>query len=68
MTRVMTKVTPPSTPRPHRDAEITDPVDLNIQELIAKGRDRGFLTWEEMNDALPDEAVLPDHAGTPARS
>jgi RNA polymerase primary sigma factor len=56
----MTKATPPSTPRPHRDAEITDPVEINIQELIAKGRERGFLTWEEMNDALPDEAVLPD--------
>ncbi len=60
MTRVMTKVTPHSTRRPQRETETTDPVELSIQELIAKGRDRGFLTWEEMNDALPDEAVLPD--------
>jgi RNA polymerase primary sigma factor len=28
-----------------------------IKMLIAKGRKRGFLTYEEMNSALPDDAV-----------
>ncbi|MBK8270123.1 MAG: RNA polymerase sigma factor RpoD [Planctomycetes bacterium] len=37
-----------------------DPVDASIGELIIKGKMHGFLTWEELNDALPDEAVMPD--------
>ncbi len=31
-----------------------------MNELIEKGKRRGFLTWEELNEALPDEAILPD--------
>ncbi len=30
-----------------------------IKALIEKGRKKGFLTYEEMNDELPDEAVTP---------
>jgi len=30
-----------------------------IKMLIARGKKRGFLTYEEMNDALPDDAVSP---------
>jgi len=30
-----------------------------IQQLIERGRKKGFLTYEEMNDELPDEAVTP---------
>ncbi|MCB9851701.1 MAG: RNA polymerase sigma factor RpoD [Phycisphaerales bacterium] len=37
-----------------------DPVELSVSELIEKGKARGYLTWEELNEALPDEAVLPD--------
>jgi RNA polymerase primary sigma factor len=37
-----------------------DPIELSIQELIEKGKRRSYLTWEELNEALPDEAVLPD--------
>ena len=60
MTHVMSKQRPAPTIRQLRVDEVTDPVELSINELISKGRDRGYLTWEEMNDALPDEAVLPD--------
>ena len=28
-----------------------------IKALVAKGKKRGFLTYEEMNDSLPDDAV-----------
>ena len=31
--------------------------DPLIDELLKKGKERGFLTYEEMNDALPDETV-----------
>ncbi len=37
-----------------------DAVEICIKKLIQKGKDRGYLTYEEMNEDLPDEAVSPD--------
>ncbi|MFQ6048612.1 MAG: sigma-70 family RNA polymerase sigma factor, partial [Phycisphaerae bacterium] len=37
-----------------------DPVDVAVRELIERGKERGWLTWEEMNELLPDEAICPD--------
>jgi RNA polymerase primary sigma factor len=37
-----------------------DALDVSVKKLIAKGKQRGYLTYEEMNDNLPDEAVSPD--------
>ncbi|MEP0842799.1 MAG: RNA polymerase sigma factor RpoD [Phycisphaerae bacterium] len=38
-----------------------DPVDEAVQELLERGRKRkGIITWEEMNEILPDEAICPD--------
>lgn len=37
----------------------TDPVQAAIDDLLGRGRDRGFVTWEEMNAILPDEAIDP---------
>ncbi|MCK5558770.1 MAG: RNA polymerase subunit sigma-70, partial [Candidatus Hydrogenedentes bacterium] len=39
---------------------MAESVDVSVRKLIAKGRERGFLTYEEMNEDLPDEAVSPD--------
>jgi len=39
---------------------VPDPMDASVSKLIAKGKKRGFITYEEMNDDLPDEAVSPD--------
>ncbi len=39
---------------------MADAVDASVKRLLQKGKDRGYLTYEEMNDDLPDEAVLPD--------
>jgi RNA polymerase primary sigma factor len=41
-------------------AMLLDPVEASIQELLGRGKKRGFLTWEEMNEVLPDEAICPD--------
>jgi RNA polymerase primary sigma factor len=41
---------------PGESAKVQD-VEPLIKALIAKGRKRGFLTYEEMNSALPDDAV-----------
>ena len=37
-----------------------DAMDASVNKLITKGKKRGFITYEEMNDNLPDEAVSPD--------
>jgi len=42
------------------DTLVIDPVDLAIQELLERGQERKYLTWEEMNEILPDEAISPD--------
>ncbi len=31
-----------------------------MSELITRGKARGWLTWEELNETLPDEAISPD--------
>jgi len=37
-----------------------DPIEQCVSELIEQGRQRGYLTWEELNEALPDEAISPE--------
>lgn len=39
----------------------SDPIDVALQELLERGKKRrGIVTWEEMNEILPDEAISPD--------
>ena len=35
-------------------------LDLELNELIAKGKQQGYLTYDEVNEYLPDEAVSPE--------
>jgi len=35
-------------------------VDLRVQALLDLGTSRGYLTYEELNERLPDEVVSPD--------
>src|SRR5580704_12685723 len=35
-------------------------VDLRVQALLDLGTTRGYLTYEELNEKLPDEVVSPD--------
>jgi RNA polymerase primary sigma factor len=37
-----------------------DRVDKEIEKLIEKGKKRGYITYDEVNDLLPDESVSPD--------
>jgi len=39
---------------------IADPVGAAVEQLLLLGKKRGYLTWEEMNEILPDEAISPD--------
>ncbi|KPK75818.1 MAG: RNA polymerase subunit sigma-70, partial [Phycisphaerae bacterium SM23_30] len=34
--------------------------DRSLKALLAKGKRRGFITYEEMNDDLPDDGFSPD--------
>jgi len=39
---------------------VADPVNGAIQVLLERGEKRKSLTWEELNEVLPDEAISPD--------
>ena len=37
-----------------------DPIEQCVNELIEQSKARGYLTWEDLNEALPDEAISPE--------
>ena len=37
-----------------------DTLDASIKKIVAKGKQQGFLTYEELNQDLPDEAASPE--------
>ncbi len=39
---------------------MSDPIDRELQELIATGKSQGYLTYDQVNEYLPDDAVNPD--------
>jgi RNA polymerase primary sigma factor len=40
--------------------EPMDHMDDDLKELISRGKAQGFLTYDEVNDYLPNEAVTPE--------
>jgi RNA polymerase primary sigma factor len=48
-----------TTPAVERDP-VQESIDKCIEHLSALGRKRGYITWEEINETIPDEAVSPD--------
>ncbi len=57
--------TPPSLPIPQGDGRESDQPDRirlieeRIAAIIRKGKEKGYLTYEEINDDLPDEIISP---------
>ncbi len=39
---------------------VSEHLDDSVKKLLVKGKKRGFITYEEMNRDLPEEAVSPD--------
>ena len=39
--------------------QIADPIQSAVDTLLDLGKKRGFVTWEEMNEILPDDAIDP---------
>src|SRR5215471_3863624 len=35
-------------------------MDKDLQDLVATGKSQGYLTYDQVNDYLPDEAVNPE--------
>ncbi len=46
--------------KPEMPLSAEDIVEKKMAELIVRGKKKGYLTYEEMNDELPDEAVTPN--------
>ncbi|MFO1152154.1 MAG: RNA polymerase sigma factor RpoD [Rhodospirillales bacterium] len=41
----------------HADTPLLDSLGVNIKRMIARGKERGFVTYDELNSALPPEHV-----------
>src|SRR3954467_11513179 len=39
---------------------VDQPIDKDLQDLVATGKAQGYLTYDEVNAYLPDEAVNPE--------
>jgi RNA polymerase primary sigma factor len=39
---------------------VQESIEKCIEHLSTLGRKRGYITWEEINETIPDEAVAPD--------
>jgi RNA polymerase primary sigma factor len=39
---------------------MAETVEALVKKLVAKGKERGYLTYEEMNEELPDDTASPD--------
>jgi RNA polymerase primary sigma factor len=37
-----------------------DPIEQSVNELIEQARKSKYLTWEQLNETLPDEAISPE--------
>jgi RNA polymerase primary sigma factor len=40
-------------------SDAAETIEQAVQTLLEVGRKRGYVTWEEMNEVLPDEAIDP---------
>ncbi len=43
-----------------RDAPLIDLNDASLKKLIARGKKRGYLTYDELNEALPQDQMTSD--------
>ena len=51
---------PPESPRQQTKAMSIQDQQSQIRELIARGKEQGYLTYAEVNDHLPDDIVDPE--------
>ncbi|MCP4251358.1 MAG: RNA polymerase sigma factor RpoD [bacterium] len=56
----MTEVATPAVPAVPAVETGADPIAESLVQLLKSGKQRGYVTWEQMNEVLPDDAVSPD--------
>jgi RNA polymerase primary sigma factor len=39
---------------------VIENLDERIKTLVARGREKGYITYDELNDSLPEDAISPD--------
>jgi len=44
---------------PAISSALNEKIEQTIKVIIKQGKEKGFLTYEELNDALPDEVISP---------
>jgi RNA polymerase primary sigma factor len=49
-----------NTSKQEDDAPLIDLNEASIKKLLAKGKRRGYLTYDELNEALPSDQMSPD--------
>src|ERR1700761_1511994 len=42
------------------EAPLLDSIAIAIKKMVARGKERGYLTYDELNTALPTDQVSPD--------
>jgi RNA polymerase primary sigma factor len=57
--KVMTEVAAPTPEAPSVEV-LVDPIEASLIRLLEIGRKQSYVTWEQMNELLPDDAVSPD--------
>jgi RNA polymerase primary sigma factor len=52
-----TKAAAPETPREPGDGPLMDGVSAAVKKMLVKGKERGYITYDELNSVLPQEKV-----------
>jgi len=52
--------TPEGTPTPTGDSPLLDSTNASVKKLIAKAKERGYITYDELNAALPSEEMTSE--------
>src|SRR5215467_15604436 len=42
------------------EAPLLDQITVAIKKMVARGKERGYLTYDELNTALPTDQLSPD--------
>jgi RNA polymerase primary sigma factor len=45
------------TPEEHLDGPLLDTLGVAVKKMVARGKERGYITYDELNAALPPDEV-----------
>jgi len=61
-TKAATAAETPETNEDGQDGPLLDSLNATIKKLVAKGKERGFITYDELNAALPSDDVSSEQS------